>query len=75
MTRDEVRSVLRGVGACGESDGTYACLLTPDHDGPHGFEKCDSASDGRLCQKLAGHDGPHAHGWNDGDRYIEWSWT
>jgi len=38
MTRDEIRSILRGVGACGESDGKNACLLPPGHDGPHGFE-------------------------------------
>jgi hypothetical protein len=38
MTADEVRSILRGVGVCGESNGKLACLLPPDHVGPHGYE-------------------------------------
>lgn len=38
MNATEIRSVLRGVGACGESDGQSACLLPPDHEGLHGYE-------------------------------------
>jgi hypothetical protein len=38
VTRDEIRSLLRDVGACGESDDKKACLLPPGHQGPHGFE-------------------------------------
>ena len=38
MTRDEIRSVIRSVGGCGESNATMACVLPIGHPGPHGFE-------------------------------------
>lgn len=40
MTRDEVRAILRAIGACGETDANISngCLLPPEHPGPCGWE-------------------------------------
>lgn len=75
MTREEVRSVLRGVGACGESNGESACLLPPDHSGPHGYEpppQCEVVHpEGVRCQGIKGHtDSHHARG-----RRFSYAWS
>jgi len=40
MTREEVRSTLQKIGACGEVDANFkrAYLLPVNHDGRHGFD-------------------------------------
>lgn len=38
MNREDIRSVLRDVGACGESNDTHACILPTGHGGLHGYE-------------------------------------